>query len=322
MPKVLLPTFDDRGGIGRYVQAITSTLPEVAAQVLTSSAYLPMIRLLRTAEQVWVTHVLPVGTAAMASRVPYVIFLHGLDFDLARRTPWKRWLTQQILRRAKAVVTNSRALADEVAAFAGIATPLVVYPCVNDAFLDAADMPRLPFARHETRLLTVARLVERKGHRKVLEAMRELPNTVYDIVGEGPYRAELEAAVQQFGLERRVRFHGMVPDADLAAYYQQADVFVMPATKSAQDREGFGTVYLEANLFDLPVVAVDAPGVNEAVLHQRTGLLIDDTHDALVEALLRLQDPALRAALGMAGRERVLAEFVREVQFGKLRTLL
>lgn len=323
MTNILLPTRNDRGGLGRYIEAIATTFPgEVTMAAVEHASYLSMARQFRTARQVWVNHVLPVGTAAWLSRTPYVVFLHGLDFDLARRTPWKQWLTRQVLRGAKAVVTNSRALAQEVGSFAGIAMPLVMYPCVDDVLREAAEVPHVPHVKLHTTLLTVGRLVERKGHCKVLRAMVELPNTMYDIVGDGPMRGAIVAEVQRLGLDRRVRLHGEVADHDLPSFFRGADVFVMPSTKSERDREGFGIVYLEANLFDLPVVAVASPGVDEAVLHDRTGMLVEDTHDALVDALLRLQDPALRAALGMAGRERVLTTFTREAQCGVLRPLL
>lgn len=330
MSKVLLPTLEaptSRGGIARYVHAIATTFPEdVAVLTLSTTSYMTMRKTMAesAAEQIWVQHILPVGTAAMMSRKPYVVFLHGLDFDLARRNVWKRWLAKRILRGAKRVVTNSQALADEVAAFAGIQTPLVVHPCVGDRLIEVAEVPSLPFSpKTNTVLLTVSRLVEKKGHFKVLRAMLEIPNTVYEIVGEGPLHEAIVAEAAALGLERRVRVHGAVTEEQLVGFYERADVFVMPTTKSNMDREGFGTVYLEANLFDLPVIAVDAPGVNEAVIHGKTGLLIDDTHDALVAALLQLtRDKALAHALGMQGRERVLAEFTREAQFGKLRQLL
>lgn len=330
MPKVLLPTLeppDAQGGIARYVQAIATTFPEdVTVLTLPSAGIVGLWKTLHAhdAEQLWIHHVLPVGTVAWLQRRPYVIFLHGLDFDLARRNPWKRWLTRRILRSATRVVTNSHALAGEVAAFAGIRTPLVVSPCVHASLLAAAEVPSLPLGNaHHASLLTVSRLVEKKGHVKVLRAMVEVPNTEYDIVGDGPMRDAIVAEVSRLGLERRVRLHGAVDEAELVRCYERADIFVMPTTKSTHDREGFGTVYLEANLFDLPVIAVDAPGVNEAVIHGKTGLLIDDTHEALVDALLSLsRDKALAHALGMQGRERVLAEFTREAQFGTLRQLL
>lgn len=330
MSKVLIPTLeapDAQGGIARYIRATVETLPEdVAVLPLASGAFGALWRALRAhpREELWIHHVLPVGTVAWLQRRAYVVFLHGLDFDLARRNAWKRALTKRILRGARRIVTNSHALAAEVAAFAGVRTPLVVSPCVDEYLLAAADTPQLPLhGSHTTRLLTVSRLVEKKGHLKVLRAMVEVPNTVYDIVGEGPMRDAIAVEAEHLGLSRRVHLHGAVDDEALARHYAQADIFVMPTTKSAHDREGFGTVYLEANLFDLPVIAVDAPGVNEAVIHGSTGLLIDDTHDALVGALLRLsQDAAFAHALGMQGRERVLAEFTREAQFGTLRQLL
>ncbi len=135
-------------------------------------------------------------------------------------------------------------------------------------------------------------------------------------------RTTIQQRIEALGLSKRVRLITNAQDEDLAAYYQAADVFVMPTTKTSQDREGFGIVYLEAQLFSLPVVATNQPGVNEAVIDSETGLLIEDTPTALLAALERLQDVRLRSRLGQQGRQRVLAQFTREQQMSKLAALL
>ncbi len=327
MPRILLPTIElpgARGGIARYIDAIAKTIPDVEVAPWSKSRSVES----KGYDAVWVHHVLPIGTQAWLQRLrggtPYVVFLHGMDFDLARRNVWKRFLTRRILRGATRVVTNSRALAGEVAAFADIPMPMVVYPCVSDDMVAAAAIPPSHHPPSTTlRLLTVGRLVERKGHMKVLDAIADMPDVTYAIVGDGPMRGAITRRIEELGLRDRVTLHADVADDALPEYYRNADVFVMPASQSAGDREGFGIVYLEANLFGLPVIACKTPGVDEAVVDGETGVLIDDTPVALRDALSRFShDREFSVTLGQQGRERVLADFTRETQFATLRALL
>ncbi len=363
MRTILLPTIDAapaRGGVARYVEAIARTYPENVRVFKLASLKYPLLgaTFLRSqgVDAFWIHHVLPIGTIAWLlkpfTKKPYVIFLHGMDFDQGRRTAWKRWLTKNILREAERVVTNSQALANEVQKFASLEkTPLVVYPPVSDELIEASvtvrkgvgkvDLQKLAelavgVARGEasiikqdqptdgiTRLLTVSRLVERKGHLKVLQAMTHLPNVHYHIVGDGPMRGTIQGIVEDLGLQDRVKITTDANDEQLPAIYREADIFVMPTTKSKDDREGFGIVYLEAQLFGLPVVATQQPGVDEAIQHEASGLLCEDTPGALNAALeCLIADPGLRARYGSRGRTRVLEHFTRERQMDALMELL
>lgn len=363
MSKILLPTIDyppARGGVARYINAIMHTFPNEVTLLPIKHLKLDHLvwKLLwhaRGYEVIWVHHVLPIGTAAMIVKrlvkKPYSVFLHGLDFDLARRNAWKRWLLKSVLVSADHVVANSDALAKEIQAFAGLVTrPLTVYPPLEDQFVQAAQAtPKsvvnlrklselaVGVARQQTpmlvrsrahgvqaplRLLTVARLVERKGHLKVIAALKQLPEVVYTIIGDGPMRSRLEEAVAAAHVSDRVTIKTEVTDDQLPDEYRSADIFVMPTTKSAHDREGFGIVYLEAQAFGLPVIATKQPGVDEAVQAGEGGVLIDDTLEAFVAAVERLKNQAFRSTLGARGRARVLREFTREQQMYKLRNLL
>ncbi len=340
MPRVLLLTIEpktNQGGIARYIEAIAQTFPnEVIVEHLTSASYPAIFSAIwkRHLEinNVWVHNILPVGTVTWLTSFigghPYIIFLHGLDFDLARRNVWKRWLTRRILERATGIVTNSKALAAEVRQFVPLASePMVVYPVVSDEMLNAsaATSPLTPSMNggEVMTLLTVARLVERKGHLKVLQALAELPGVNYVIVGEGPMRSQIEAEIQRRELEDRVILSGNLEDTELAEVYRQADIFVMPTSKTEHDREGFGIAYLEAQLFGLPVVATRHPGVDEAIKDNETGMLVDDIPHALFEALRKLvSDPELRKKLGSQGPAFVRANFTRRAQMEKLRSCL
>jgi glycosyltransferase involved in cell wall biosynthesis len=350
MARILLPTIEApgfKGGIARYIEAIKKTFPgNVEVTVFTMAprslrdlsghletwSYYGMLKMLwlrrKDYDQLWIQHVLPLGTAALAAKLlggkPYVIFLHGLDFDLARQGLIRRELTKRILRLAKKVVTNSAALAGEVAGFVLGVKPLVVYPCVADEMVAAAKViDGIKNDEVGLRLLTVARLVERKGHLPVLEAIKNLPEVRYDIVGDGPYLKVIEEKIVELGLGNRVTVHSIVSNDELVQFYRDADVFVMPAKKTATDREGFGIVYLEAGLFGLPVIANNTPGVDEAVIDNMTGTLIDGSVEELTKAIERYQnDERLGEEQGKRGRERVLAEFTRLAQMSKLDELL
>ena len=308
---------------------------------------------MRNVINIWTHHIFPVGTACYflsvlsvfirCSHPFYTVFLHGLDFDLARRNVWKRFLARRILRGASAIVTNSVSLQREVRSFTGRDDIRVVYPCVSDAFVQASETVRKGLA-HRTpeelarlfmsqmvamtgsgisvlknvsnepvRLLTVARLVERKGHAKVLRAMVDMTNVTYTIVGDGPMRECLQQEAQTLGIADRVTFLTEVADEQLPEIYAAHDIFVMPTTKSERDREGFGIVYAEAGLFGLPCIATDIPGVDEVIVHEGTGMLIQDTPRALSEAIEKLvASPGLRLRMGTAARKYVLEKFTEE----------
>ena len=171
--------------------------------------------------------------------------------------------------------------------------------------------------RSEVTLLSVGRLVARKGHSEVLRAIAILSKKFmelrYVVVGDGPEKAALEKQVgQQLGLDDQVSFVGEVDDASLANWYRRADLFVMPSQHlpSLREVEGFGIVYLEASAFGLPVVATRSGGIPEAVLHDHTGLLVDpsDPEDLTIKLQRLISDPDLRLRLGRDGRKRVLTE--------------
>jgi phosphatidylinositol alpha-1,6-mannosyltransferase len=163
-------------------------------------------------------------------------------------------------------------------------------------------------------LLTIARLVPRKGIDSVLGALAEvrrtIPDVVYVIAGDGPDRPRLEGLARSAGLETSVRFAGSIADDELPTWYSLGDVFVMPSRSEPPDVEGFGIVFLEAAACERPVVAARAGGIPDAVAEGVSGLLVAPGDAAgLANALCELlSDPARRADLGRRARERVLAE--------------
>jgi len=279
---------------------------------------------------VLVSHVLPIGFAAYLARFitrkPYSVIVHGLDVALARKSWRKRMLMQLVLRNAKVVIANSEVLANEVVELDGAKKVIPLLPPLN--------LPSTPpIIKNESPwkvLLSVSRLVSRKGHSRVFEALSHLrannllPNVSYIIVGEGTERNVLEYQVKELGLEDVVVFYGAVADEDLPRVYGIADVFVLPTVVDSVDREGFGYVYVEAAMYGVPSIATDSSGVNEAVLHNQTGLLVpDDNIDELAKAIYKLlTQNETRTRLGETAQKRVFSDFDENETFAILKELL
>lgn len=231
---------------------------------------------------VFISHIIPFGTAAWLAKkftgMPYIIFLHGMDIRLADRSFHKRLLAKKILKNAHLVVTNSQALAQEIAHNYGKNDLLVVYPCVDEK---EESYPKKEPSSIFT-IVTVARLVSRKGHLQVLNALAQLKHTnqlqafIYHIVGEGPMMESLKATAYELGLMKEVIFHGRVTDLERETLYKQSDLFLMPVLKDSVDKEGFGIVFLEAARAGIPSISTNIGGVNEAIIHNETGILLDD----------------------------------------------
>lgn len=166
-------------------------------------------------------------------------------------------------------------------------------------------------------LLTLARLVERKGQDKVIEALplikREIPDVRYVICGKGNDEARLRRIVEEKGVAGEVVFAGFVPNEERGAFYDACDVYVMPSREIPEkgDIEGFGITYLEANAFGKPVIGGKSGGVSEAVIDGVTGLLVDpgDVEAIAVACVRLLGDPELAGRLGNQGRDRIRREF-------------
>ena len=162
-------------------------------------------------------------------------------------------------------------------------------------------------------VLSVARLVSRKGIDTVLRALPQVlasvPSVIYAVVGGGPDQARLQALCARLGLTNSVRFLPSVGN-DLPDYYNGCDLFVLPTREEPGDIEGFGLVFLEAGACEKPVIGARAGGVVDAISDGVTGLLVPpDDPSRLAEAMLELLSNRARAeAMGHAARERVLRE--------------
>lgn len=238
--------------------------------------------------------------AARAGGGRLVATFYGADLVMTRRFKAARPFVRSFARRCADVAAISSFTAREVRATTGITPRVIPYGIAMPAEVQVE--PVVP-----GRILTVGRLIARKGHAYLIEAMPQLagvPDAHLIIVGEGHERPALQAKIRELQLESRVTLTGHVSDAELNRLYASCQVFVLPAiVDSAGDTEMLGMVSLEAMRYRKPVVATHVGGIADIVQDEATGLLVEQRDPAALAAAIRrlLADPTLSRRLGQAG---------------------
>jgi glycosyltransferase involved in cell wall biosynthesis len=265
----------------------------------------------------------------LASRLcglPFSFTAHAKDIYVRELNPGA--LLPEKLRRAKFVVTCTAANRAHLAALGVEQTPIhTIYHGLNTRQFaprsaDAADSP-------DPLILSVGRLVEKKGFPDLLEACRRLRDRGYrfrcQIVGAPGRSAETIASlIGELKLEETVTLRPAVTQEDLRQIYQQAAMFVLPCRIAGnEDRDGIPNVLVEAMAMGLPVVSTTVSGIPELIAHGETGLLAPQQDpETLARRMAELLDsPALRRRLGCAARDAVCRSFDAEVNIRALHRL-
>lgn len=195
---------------------------------------------------------------------------------------------------------------------------------------DAKDLRESLGLGNKKVIVSVGRLVHRKGQDILIESMPEIIKTIDDVhlllIGEGPYKQELEKRIKNLGLANRVTFVGRVQYADLPRYICVGDVFAMPSRSrlAGLEVEGLGIVYLEASACGLPVIGGVSGGAPDAVLQGETGFSVDgrSAHE-VSQALVRvLADKELAQRLGARGRQWVIEQWQWQIWSERFNQLL
>ena len=179
-------------------------------------------------------------------------------------------------------------------------------------------------------IVSVGRLVHRKGQDNLIEAMPEILASVSNahllLVGEGPYRDHLQKLVTQHGVEAAVTFIGRVQYKELPMYFCAGDIFAMPSRSRLMglEVEGLGIVYLEASACGLPVLAGNSGGAPDAVVHNQTGLVVDGTDSKQIAAgaVQLLTDLESSQKMGAVGRQWIIDNWRWEIWSKDFESLL
>ncbi|MEK6927923.1 MAG: glycosyltransferase family 4 protein [Nanoarchaeota archaeon] len=174
---------------------------------------------------------------------------------------------------------------------------------------------KLGFTRKDI-ILSVGRLVKRKGHAEIIKIMSKLikrfPELIYLIVGNGPEITNLKKMILKTGLEKKVFIYPKISDDQLPLFYSACDIFVLPSKFiKPNDIEGFGIVFLEASSFKKPVIGLDSGGVSEAIINNKTGYVIKKPYSLNLEKKIikLLSNKLYRRRFGENGRKNVINRF-------------
>jgi phosphatidylinositol alpha-1,6-mannosyltransferase len=272
----------------------------------------------------------PARWTKMRTGVPYGVFLHGGDLLILRRqterSMVKRRAARGLLGSASVLVSNSSwtaALCQVVLEQLGVRSggdrvrtvPLGTDPKVFHPGTDQSEVRRRYGLDQRRWLISVARLTRHKGIDTALQVVAQLapeyPDIGYAVIGSGDYLPSLEKLSRTLGVAERTRFLTRVPDADLPALYNCAEIYLGLSRLLDERVEGFGISLVEASASGIPVIAGNSGGISDAVRHGETGLLVDPEQPADVAAAVRrlLDSPRLASDLGAAGRRAVESYF-------------
>ena len=271
---------------------------------------------------------LPLGLIGPSLDLPYDVVLHGAEVTVPGRLPLSKQTLGHVLRNARHIVAAGGYPAAEAEHAAGRKLPVTIVPPGVDTerFRPIGEAERLA-VRHQfgidgdaELIVGISRLVPRKGFDTAIRAVALLqksrPKLVLAIAGGGRDEDRLRRLAEQ--LHAPVKFLGRVSNDDLPRLYGSADISAMLCRNrwAGLEQEGFGIVFLEAAACGVPQVAGESGGAAEAVDDGVTGLVVrqpDDPREVASAFERLLDDPATRARMARAGRERAVRDFSYDV---------
>ncbi len=164
-------------------------------------------------------------------------------------------------------------------------------------------------------IVSVGRLVEKKGYDLLLDALARLPATLnwrFVHIGGGDLSQPLKARAQKLGLTDRIEWRGSRAQDEVIAALREADIFVLPSRIASDgDRDGLPNVLMEAASQELPILSTRVSSIPEFIHDGREGVLVEpDDPDELTAALAKMiADPTGRAAMAVAARKRLIEAF-------------
>jgi len=253
---------------------------------------------------------------------PYVYYVHGEGYTWFNQFRFQPKIRRVILRNADRIVAACSYAEEGVIRDLGggkekivMINPGVDYNRFDPAWRDECLIRELGLENKKI-ILTVGRLVERKGQDTVIRAMPKIiasvPDAVYVICGRGPYEGPLKGLADELGVGKNVRFLGFVPNEKLPNMYSICDLFVMINRDTpGEGPEGFGMVFSEANAAGKPVIGGRSGGNSDSIVEGVTGYRVDplDVDEVAAQIIMMLRDDGLRATMGRNARAWVVENF-------------
>jgi len=248
-------------------------------------------------------------------KLPTVLHFYTAETSMIRRYPIIKPFFRKYMRDADEVIALTNYGAKQARTVYNRSIKIVPY---GSEFPEIVPSVKFPDDNRSKQILFIGRLVERKGVKYLIRAMPKILSKIdaeLNIVGSGSILDELKSLAQEIGIGEKVHFTGLVPADEKERYYDDCDVFVLPACIDRHgDTEGQGVVLLEALSHGKPLVASAVGGIVDLVNDEKTGLLVAEKNpDALADALIRiLTDKDLYLKLANNGYDFALENFSLE----------
>ena len=174
---------------------------------------------------------------------------------------------------------------------------------------------KLSITKKKNSILSVGRLIERKGFhlliKSVLRLREKIDNLTLTIVGQGPYKKDLTAIIDENNASSFILLQTEVDDEKLKLFYETSELFVLANHELENgDTEGCPSVFSEAMLYELPSIGGKYAGVETAIINNENGLVIDvERNSALDEAILKiLENKSIRDNFIFNGKKKLLRD--------------
>lgn len=241
---------------------------------------------------------------ALFPKKEWIAVVHGSELDL--KGGLQRWYMSRSIQRFAKIIAVSKYTADHLPKFTRRNQPKVRVIGNGVSTEEFSSVTMNGYSAGELgfpALITVGSVKERKGQRKVIEALPEIrkkyPEATYHVVGLPHESAALRKLADRLGLNGAVKFYGAQSREKVQHLLKASDIFLLPSQHTqAGDFEGYGIAILEANALGVPAIASSKSGSSDAVT-QQSGILLDDASpEALTDAVSNILDRADAYAQG------------------------
>lgn len=241
---------------------------------------------------------------------------HGAEFlpgaSKLRKHVWLPIYAKWVLGNVKKVITNSHYTKKLVEHIQPRSTSIALPLAVNHTFFNPITISA---SNDKVRFSTVSRILKFKGHDFILKTFENLPtalrNTIeWHIAGTGPYLDDLKELISASPIKSQIHIHGFIPDAELPAFYNASDVFILATREEDQSNqvEGFGLVFLEAQSCGIPAIGTNTGGIPDAIEYGNGGWLFEQDNKTQLKTILTeiIKTPHIISDQGAKARKRVL----------------
>lgn len=272
------------------------------------------------------------GITAKLIRKRFIVISHGTSWELPKKNFIKNLMIKIALAFPDKIICVSRKTEELLKPNAKNSKLVVINNGIDPEWLKpdiGSDKLRKKLGLdNKIVLLSVASLVPKKGIDIIINVLpkiiKEFPNLMYFIIGNGPEKENLANLTGKLDLEKNVKFLGIKTGSELANYYNICDIFILMSRDLKYTIESFGIVYIEAAYFGKPVIAGLSGGTEDAVIDGKTGFLVnpDDAENLVKKLALLIKNKKLREKFGKAGKKRVINGFLWKHNVRKLMDVL